>query len=75
MSLPTTSPRTAREQTQEALQALPPDQAAALLLAAQSGMTYRQVAARLGVDPVVVLRWLSDGMRSMRAQATGLAWT
>lgn len=44
---------------------LPEDQAAALLLAAQPGVTYHEVAERLGVEPRVVLRWLSDGLRRM----------
>jgi transposase-like protein len=41
---------------------LPEDQAAALLLAAQPGMGYREVARRLEVEPAVVLRWRRDGM-------------
>jgi transposase-like protein len=44
---------------------LPEDQAAALLLALQPGVTYRDVAARLGVEPAVILRWLRDGLRSV----------
>lgn len=42
---------------------LPADQAAALLLAAQPGVSYRDVAERLGVDPRIVLTWLRDGLR------------
>lgn len=44
---------------------LPADQATALLLAAQPGVTYREVADRLGVEPTVVLRWLRDGLRGL----------
>jgi transposase-like protein len=44
---------------------LPADQATALLLAAQPGVTYRDVAQRLDVDPAVVLAWLRDGLRRM----------
>jgi len=43
---------------------LPEDQAAAVLLALQPGVSYRDVAARLGVEPQVVLRWLREGLRS-----------
>lgn len=42
---------------------LPEDQATAMLLAAQPGVTYREVAARLGVEPAQVLGWLRDGLR------------
>lgn len=44
---------------------LPEQQAAAILLASRPGVTYKDVAARLGVDQVVVLRWLRDGLRSL----------
>lgn len=43
---------------------LPEEQAAAVLLAMRPGGTYREVAARLGVDPGDVLRWLREGLRS-----------
>lgn len=42
---------------------LPEEQATALLLAAQPGVTYREVAVRLGVEPAQVLAWLRDGLR------------
>ena len=47
---------------------LPESHAAALLLARQPGMTYRDVAERLGVEPAVILRWLRDGLRTVAAQ-------
>ena len=47
---------------------LPDQQAAALLLALRPGTTYRDVAAKLGVEPAVILRWLRDGLRSVAAQ-------
>ena len=46
------------------LEHLPEDQAAAVLLALRPGTTYRDVAAQLGVEPAVVLRWLRDALRS-----------
>lgn len=45
---------------------LPELQAAALLLAARPAVTYRDVADRLGVEPRLVLRWLSEGLRTLR---------
>lgn len=79
MSLAPTSAPDVKEQTEGALQALPADQATALLLAARPGVTYRDVAMRLGVEPAVVLRWLSDGLRSLRPTAatatSGIAWS
>ena len=45
---------------------LPELQAAALLLAARPGVTYRDVAGRLGVEPRLVLRWLTEGLRAVR---------
>ena len=46
---------------------LPEEQSAAVLLALRPGVTYRDVAARLGVDPGDVLRWLREGLRSAAA--------
>ena len=43
---------------------LPEDQAAAILLALRPGTSYRDVAAKLGVEPKVVLTWLREGLRS-----------
>ena len=48
------------------LQQLPPDEATAVLFAAIPGITYREVAARLGEDPSVVLRRLTSGLRALR---------
>ena len=48
------------------LQQLPPDDATALLFAAIPGITYREVAARLGEEPSVVLRRLTAGLRALR---------
>lgn len=47
------------------------DQAAALLLAMRPGTTYRDVAAKLGVEPAVVLRWLRDGLRQVAVADRG----
>lgn len=46
---------------------VPEVQAIALLLAARPGATYRDVAQRLGADPREVLRWITEGLRSLRA--------
>lgn len=48
---------------------LPEDQAIALLLAAQPGVTYREVAVRLGVEPAQVLAWLRDGLRGIGSRS------
>ena len=48
------------------LRDLPPEEATALLFAAIPGITYREVAARLGEDPSVVLRRLTSGLRALR---------
>lgn len=45
------------------------DQAAALLLAARPGATYREVAARLGVEPAQVLAWLREGLRAIGSRS------
>ena len=55
------------------LRDLPPDQATALLFASLPGMTYRDVAARLGEDPVVVRRQLTDGLRALRSSGQEVA--
>jgi hypothetical protein len=49
------------------LASLPEDQATAILLALRPGFTYREVAARLGEDPAVILRRLREGLRSLAA--------
>lgn len=51
------------------LQQLPPEEATAVLFAAIPGITYREVAARLGEDPSVVLRRLTSGLRALRPAA------
>ena len=55
------------------LRDLPSEQATALLMAALPGMTYREVAARLGEDPAVVRRRLTEGLRSLRASGEEVA--
>lgn len=49
---------------------LPDDQAAAVLLALRPGVTYRDVAAKFGVEPAVVLRWLREGLRAAAPSRT-----
>ena len=49
---------------------LPTEQAAAVLLAARPGVTYREVAERLGLEPSVVLQHLKDALRSARPAAS-----
>ena len=48
------------------LAGLPPEEATAVLFAALPGITYREVAARLGEEPSVVLRRLTAGLRALR---------
>lgn len=48
------------------LAGLPPEEATAVLFAAIPGITYREVAARLGEEPSVVLRRLNTGLRALR---------
>ena len=50
------------------LHGLPPEEATALLFAAIPGITYREVAARLGEDPAVILRRLTSGLRALRPE-------
>jgi DNA-directed RNA polymerase specialized sigma24 family protein len=50
----------------DALLLMPVEQAHALVLASRPGVTYRDVAARLGEDPAVVLRQLTAGLRALR---------
>ena len=52
------------------LAGLPPEEATALLFAAQPGITYREVAARLGEDPAVILRRLTTSLRALRPPTT-----
>ncbi len=52
---------------------LPEDQAVALALVVQGGLTYREVARRLGVEPATVLRWLAEGLRALRPMAAATA--
>jgi DNA-directed RNA polymerase specialized sigma24 family protein len=49
-----------------ALQGLPPEEATALLFASLPGITYREVAARLGEEPAVILRRLRKGLQALR---------
>ena len=42
---------------------------AALALALQPGVTYRDVAAQMGVEPAVVLRWLREGLAAAATAA------
>ena len=49
------------------LRDLPTEHATALLFATLPGVTYREVAARLGEDPALVRRRLTEGLRALRA--------
>jgi DNA-directed RNA polymerase specialized sigma24 family protein len=49
-----------------ALRTLPPEDATALLFASLPGITYREVAARLGEEPAVILRRLRTGLQALR---------
>jgi transposase-like protein len=49
------------------------DQATALWMATMPGVTYRDVARRLGVEPSLVLRWLRDGLREVRRSTEEVA--
>lgn len=51
------------------LYALSPDEATAVVLAARPGVTYREVAERLGVEPKQVLAWLRDGLRRIGSRS------
>lgn len=51
------------------LAGLPPEEATAVLFAALPGITYREVATRLGEDPAVILRRLTSGLRALRTAA------
>ena len=48
------------------LAGLPPEQATTVLFATIPGITYREVAARLGEEPAVILRRLTAGLRALR---------
>ena len=48
---------------------VPEDQAAAVLLALQPGVTYKDVAVRLGLEPADVLRLLREGLVAARRAA------
>ena len=61
----TTTTRSAPDLTAR-LAGLPPEEATAVLFAAIPGITYREVAARLGEEPAVVLRRLTAGLRALR---------
>ena len=54
------------------LEHLPEEQAAAILLALRPGANYREIAARLGVEPAVVLTSLRDGLRNVAAPSRTL---
>jgi len=62
------------------LDVLTGDEATALLFATVPGITYREVAARLGEEPAVILRRLTSALRTLGASAAspalrpGVSW-
>ncbi|MDQ3106928.1 MAG: hypothetical protein M3Q68_03895 [Actinomycetota bacterium] len=57
---------------EEALASLPEATATVVLLASRTGLTYREIAARLGEEPATILRRLTEGLRALR-QPGGVA--
>ncbi len=50
---------------EEALASLPEATATVLLLAARAGLTYPEIATRLGEEPATILRRLTEGLRAL----------
>lgn len=61
--------KTGSQRLISALEALPRERAAALRLSLEQGVTYRDIAVRLGQEPATVLRWLDDSLRDIAAGA------
>ncbi len=56
------------------LQGMSPEEATALLFASVPGITYREVAARLGEEPAVILRRLKSALQSLSSRSPGVTW-
>lgn len=50
-----------------ALASLPELTATVVLLASRAGLTYREIATRLGEEPATILRRLTEGLRALRS--------
>lgn len=59
------------QELRRALAALPERWRVALLLQYQHGLTYRQIAARLGVSPSMVKKYLVKGLTRIRRDMDG----
>jgi RNA polymerase sigma factor (sigma-70 family) len=64
--------RRRQKRIREVVAALPVHQRAALLLSAQHGMTYREIAASLGVSERRVKRYIVKAYASLRRDLSGL---